>query len=242
MTELESSRNNTIRLNTFIASQLSIGRRQADVLIERGRVTVNGTRPTLGARITPAHDRVMVDRSFLPTQTTPTLTYLLFNKPVGYICSRRQQGDTKTIYALLPKRYHHLKPVGRLDKDSSGLLLLTNDGQLAHHLTHPKFSKIKRYEVTLDKPLAPLHYQLVNDHGIQLPDGPSKLQLERLAENDAHRWLATMHEGRNRQIRRTFAALGYTVTQLYRVQFGSLALEQLNGRLYQEIESKHLQR
>ncbi|MEK7152847.1 MAG: pseudouridine synthase, partial [Patescibacteria group bacterium] len=143
--------------------------------------------------------------------------------PAGYVVSREGQ-SSKTIYDLLPAELKHLKPIGRLDKDSSGLLLLTNDGILAHQLTHPRFQKVKVYELALDQPLQPLHRQMIHDIGIQLEDGPSKLILERLQEGNEKRWRVTMREGRNRQIRRTFAALGYRVIRLRRTHFGSYTL------------------
>src|SRR6266702_3368531 len=207
-----------IRLNKYIASALAIGRRQVDYLIEKGRVKVNGISPNLGARVRPG-DAITVNGKPLESETKPYI-YLALNKPAGYICSRRQQGETPTIYSLLPAAYQHLKPVGRLDKDSSGLILLTNDGDFAHNMTHPRFIKIKQYEVTLNKSLQPLHRQMISGFGIALPDGPSKFGLERVDEDDDNAWLVTMHEGRNRQIRRTFAALGYGVVQLHRTQFG----------------------
>jgi 23S rRNA pseudouridine2605 synthase len=223
-----------IRLNKLIASQLNVGRRQADTLIEAGRVRINGRPAQLGARVQPSKDIVSMDGKPLAA-VIQTFTYLLLNKPVGYVCSRRQQGNTPTIYTLLPKQYQHLKAVGRLDKDSSGLLLLTNDGDTAHRFMHPSFGKLKRYEAALDKPLSPLHKQTISEHGLQLPDGSSKLQLERPKENDDKQWLVSMHEGRNRQIRRTFAALGYTVTRLHRIQFGPMLLGELVPKHYTEI-------
>lgn len=223
-----------IRLNKFIAQRLSVGRRQADSLIEQGRVQVDGKRPILGAQIDPASHHVTVDGKTLAAEKT-NFAYLLLNKPAGYVCSRRQQGDTPTIYTLLPEKYHHLKPVGRLDKDSSGLLLLTNDGDFAHRLTHPRFAKQKQYHVTLDQPLQPLHRQMINDFGITLPDGPSKLQLERLEDRDDTKWRVIMHEGRNRQIRRTFAAIGYTVMRLHRTNFGTFQLANLKPGTFEEI-------
>lgn len=226
----------TIRLNKFIASQLAIGRRQADGFIEQGRVAVNAKPPILGAHINPSHDTVSIDGKPLNMQAHRRFTYLLLNKPVGYVCSRRQQGSAPTIYALLPKQYQHLKPVGRLDKDSTGLILLTNDGDTANRFMHPSFGKLKRYDVTLDLPLEPFHHQLIADHGIQLPDGPSKLQLQRFADGNQHRWLVTMLEGRNRQIRRTFAAIGYTVTRLHRIQFGPFNTDSLQGKTYSEVQ------
>lgn len=218
-----------IRLNKYIAQQLAIGRRAADDLISAGKVQVNGQPPQLGARV-QIDDEVIVQGKRLQVAHAPAFLYVLIDKPTGYVCSRRQQGDTPTIYQLLPPKYQHLKPVGRLDKNSSGLLLLTNDGDLAHQLMHPSFHKTKVYEVALDQPLAPLHHQMIADHGVVLPDGPSKLQLQRMRDGDDTQWQVTMHEGRNRQIRRTFAALGYEVTALRRTQFGALTLAQLGGK------------
>jgi 23S rRNA pseudouridine2605 synthase len=218
-----------IRLNKFIAQRLNVGRRAADDLISAGKVRINGAVPVLGARVNHG-DEVTADGTRLSFTDAPHFLYVLLDKPTGYVCSRRQQGDTPTIFSLLPAEYQHLKPVGRLDKDSSGLLLLTNDGDIAHQLMHPSFVKVKIYEVALDKPLVPLHKQMINDHGLQLPDGPSKLQLQKLHDGDDTQWQVTMHEGRNRQIRRTFAALGYNVTALRRTQFGRFSLHQLGKK------------
>ncbi len=218
------------RLNKFVALALGVSRRQADELIEQGKVTVNGQPAKLGQRITTA-DIIRYDNKPLTAQTHQLI---LLHKPVGYLCSRASQGGVPTIYELLPTNLHHLKPVGRLDKDSSGLILLTNDGDFAHQMTHPSFYKIKRYLVTLDQPLQPLHRQMINDFGVQLPDGPSRLTLERQHEGDDHRWIVQMSEGRNRQIRRTFAALGYTVTKLHRTDFGSYTLGDIKRGEFQE--------
>lgn len=217
------------RLNKFIAGQLSVGRRAADDLISGGKVKLNGAIPELGARVRNG-DTVTVNGKSLNNTTTPDLVYVLFNKPVGYVCSRRQQGDAQTIYSVLPAQYQHLKPVGRLDKNSSGLLLLTNDGDTAHHLLHPSFAKVKQYQVALDQPLQPLHQQMICDYGIALADGVSKLQLQRMHDGDDRQWLVIMHEGRNRQIRRTFSALGYEVTKLHRTHFGPYSIDQLHGK------------
>lgn len=200
-----------------------MSRRAADKAIEEGRVRINGVTPHAGQDVTET-DEVLLDGAKLNTPK-PVQTILL-NKPAGYVVSRDGQGS-KTIYDLLPPELHHLKPVGRLDKYSSGLLVLTNDGQLAQELTHPKYQKTKLYEIALDKPLAPLHRQMINDHGIQLEDGPSRLILERMEDGNDKRWRVTMREGRNRQIRRTFAALGYEVKKLHRAQFGNYQLADL---------------
>ncbi len=222
-----------MRLNKFIASATGMARRKADVAIVAGRVTINGAPARLGA-IVAATDDICLDGVHITHEQAdvPKLTVLL-NKPPNYVVSRDGQGSP-TVYDLLPASYRVLKPIGRLDKESSGLLLLTNDGVLAHELTHPSRQKLKVYEGSLDKPLQPLHRQLINDYGVMLDDGVSRLQLARLHDGDDRSWRITMYEGRNRQIRRTFAALGYTVTRLHRTAFGSYALGELPEGKYHE--------
>lgn len=212
-----------MRINKFVASASSLSRRGADDAISRGRVTVNGTAAEPGTAVSET-DIVTLDGRVL----TPvvTVTTIVFNKPVGYVCSRDGQGSS-TIYDILPAEYQHLNPVGRLDKDSSGLLLMTNDGQLAQELSHPKYEKTKVYEVRLNHALPALSRQIISDHGIMLEDGRSQFQLERMTEGDDKSWRITMHEGRNRQIRRTFSALGFIVTKLHRTHFGSYHLDGL---------------
>jgi 23S rRNA pseudouridine2605 synthase len=114
---------------------------------------------------------------------------------------------------------------------------LTNDGDLANELTHPSRQKLKIYEITLDKSLEPLHRQMISDHGLKLEDGLSKLQLGRKTDGKDKDWIVTMHEGRNRQIRRTFAALGYEVRVLHRTQFGVYTLDDLKEGTFREIKN-----
>ena len=114
-----------LRLNKFLAERIGVSRREADELIAAGKITINGKVATLGARL-DKNDKVCYNKNIIPFQAE--FFYLLFHKPVGYVCSRRAQGNAPTIYELLPARYHNLKTVGRLDKDPSGLILLTNDG------------------------------------------------------------------------------------------------------------------
>ncbi len=213
------------RLNKFLALHLGVSRRQADNLIEKGVVTINGTPAPLGARISDT-DTVFVNEK--PVNTETDFIYLAFHKPVGYVCSRRAQGDSPTIYELLPTEYRKLKTVGRLDRDSSGLILLTNDGDFAQRMTHPSYRKIKQYDVVLDRPLEPLHQQMISDFGVDLDDGKSQLTLERQSD-DRTEWQVTMSEGRNRQIRRTFTAVGYTVIALHRTKFGDYTLGDLES-------------
>jgi len=209
------------RLNKYIALHLGLSRREADEFIQRGRVSINGAIAELGRQVEPT-DKVSVDGKLVSNDTAHI--YLAFNKPVGYVCSRRAQGDNPTIYELIPKEYHQLKPVGRLDKNSSGIILLTNDGDFAFQMTHPKFHKVKVYEVSLDRDLEPLHQQMISDHGVTLEDGVSQLQLTRQSDDSRSDWIVTMSEGRNRQIRRTFSSLGYEVTDLHRTNFGNYSV------------------
>ena len=221
-----------IRLNKFLAERLGIARREADILIEAGKVTVNGKTAVLGARI-DKNDKVCYNGKVVDF-CVPYI-YLALNKPVGYVCSKKRQGDTPTLYELLPEKYRPLKAVGRLDKDSSGLILLTNDGDFAFRMTHPKFVKTKVYEVELDHALEPLHQQMIADYGVEIGDGVSKLGLVRL--DDEHKiFRVTMSEGRNRQIRRTFAALGYKVVALERKAFGKYSLSGLKSGDYLEVQ------
>lgn len=233
----------TQRLNKFLALSLGVSRRQADDLIEQGKITINDTTATLGARFIEG-DIIKCSGQVVSSRD---IKLIALHKPVGYICSRRRQGDTPTIYELLPTNLHNLKPVGRLDKDSSGLILLTNDGDFAFRMTHPSFVKQKRYHVALDSPLQPLHQQMISDFGVMLEDGGSRFMIERVTRHEATdelqgegvdvsnslrdstggaspSYIITMTEGRNRQIRRTFSALGYTVTKLHRTNFGNYSL------------------
>lgn len=220
---------NETRLNKFLALHTGISRREADELIMAKRVKINHQLATIGARVTKT-DKVYLDNK--PISPKPSPTYIMLNKPVGYVCSRRRQGDTPTIYELLPEKLRQLKPVGRLDKDSSGIILLTDDGDFAHRMTHPKFQKSKTYIVTLDKPLEPLHQQMITDFGVMLEDGKSQFIV---IATDAPTYEITMSEGRNRQIRRTFSALGYTVVKLHRTIFGIYNLDNLKSGKYSAI-------
>jgi 23S rRNA pseudouridine2605 synthase len=208
-----------MRINRFIARATGLSRRAADQAVAGNRVTVNGRPATLGTDV-GASDIVTLDGDAV---RTPEMTVTIaLHKPVGYICSRAGQGS-RTVYDLLPAELHHLKSVGRLDKDSSGLLLLTSDGDLANRLTHPRYAKEKVYEVSLDRALARDDRQRLGT-GVQLEDGTSNLHVE---HQDGTRLTVVMHEGRNRQIRRTFQALGYRVTRLHRTRFGAYNLDGL---------------
>jgi 23S rRNA pseudouridine2605 synthase len=222
-----------MRLNKYIALSTGLSRRAADAAIGEFRVGINGKTAKVGTEITGSDVVTLDGRTITPPVNRMTI---MLNKPAGYVVSRDGQGS-ETIYDLLPYGYDRLKPVGRLDKDSSGLILLTNDGDLANKLTHPSFQKTKVYEIALDNPLQPLHRQMISDHGIKLEDGVSKLQLDRIKEGNDKLWRISMHEGRNRQIRRTFESLGYDVVKLHRTTFGPYSLNELSEGVFKEIEA-----
>lgn len=247
-----------MRLNKFIATATGVSRRAADEMIAQNRVEIE-----LGQKKSPARIGQQIDEKshvFLDNHEImlpKTRALVMLNKPRGYVSSRAAQTKfARTLYELLPENLARLKTVGRLDKDSSGLILLTDDGDLAQNLTHPRYKKHKSYLVRLDKPLAPLHQQMITDFGVELADGKSQLGLTQiserveLSENDflalksarkidfsaREIWRVEMSEGRNRQIRRTFAALGYEVERLHRTDFGEYSLGDLGLGEFRKIE------
>lgn len=212
------------RINQFVAQATGLSRRAVDAAIKAGRIELNQRSAQLGDKVAVT-DLVTLDkRAITPAVKTQTI---MLNKPASYVCSRNGQGS-RTIYELLPAKYHRLKPIGRLDKDSSGLLLLTNDGQLANQLTHPSHRKTKVYEVELDQPLNKAAEQTISKTGVELEDGRSQFQLNAL-DASGLKWQITMTEGRNRQIRRTLVGLGYAVIKLHRTQFGPYKLDSLKS-------------
>lgn len=214
-----------MRLNKYLANNSQISRRGADEAIRSGRVLVNGKSVDLGYDVLDS-DKVTLDgRHVSPRLNTETI---ILNKPPGFVCSRDGQGS-QTIYDLIPSSLHHLKSVGRLDKYSSGLLLMTSDGDLAYNLTHPKFQKLKIYKIALNKPLSTNDLTHITKEGVMLEDGLSKLILDHINRTDYQNWKITMHEGRNRQIRRTFELLGYSLPKLHRTHFGDYELGNLKS-------------
>lgn len=221
-----------IRLNKFVAQSTGLSRRSADEAIESGRVSVNGQKAKVGQTVNLS-DLVTLDNQGL-ARTKKILVAL--NKPVGYVCSRNGQGSP-TVYDLLPKKYKDLSYVGRLDKESSGLLLFTNDGELNYSLTHPKFEKDKVYTVKLNKALNPKDKLEIETGKIFLDGKPSIMQLN----NGGPRVLKViLNEGRNRQIRRTFELLGYKIEKLHRISFGQYRLADLKAGEYTLVNNVNL--
>jgi 23S rRNA pseudouridine2605 synthase len=231
-----------IRLNKFLATAGIASRRKCDDIILAGRVKVNGKKITqLGTRIDDSIDKVICDEK--PIHSKNEFIYILLNKPKGVITTAEDQFQRKTVLDLLPIETR-LFPIGRLDIDSTGLLLLTNDGNLSNILIHPKYKVKKIYHVLLDKRIRPIAlYKL--EHGILL-DGkmtkPCKAKEIRVVDNCSLVEII-ISEGRNRQIRRMLAILGYEVEELDRISFGPLILSGLRRgewRLLTDSEIKIL--
>ncbi len=215
-----------MRINKFIALSTGVSRRYADKLIQNNVVRVNGTLANLGSIVDEKKDKVEVNNKLIKQVSGNKFIIIKFNKPTGYVVSKNGQGN-KTIYDLLPSQYSNLKPVGRLDKNSTGILLLTDDGDLIQKLTHPSNKKNKVYIVGLDKPLNKEGFNHISKYGVNLEDGLSKLKLIQINNSDYLNWKIIMTEGRNRQIRRTFDFLNYKVIKLHRISFDSYSLGSL---------------
>jgi len=192
-----------------------------------GRVTVNGEVVTeLGSRVDPSCDRVAVDG--VPVSPDGSDIYLMLNKPGGYLTTMDDPQGRPCVAQLMPMEQHPgLFPVGRLDFDTTGLLLLTTDGDLAYQLLHPRFHVEKRYEARVDGRLFDVELEPLR-RGITLDDGPCKpARVEVLEEGPTTRVACTISEGRKRQVKRMFKAIGHPVLELHRASFGPLQLGEL---------------
>ncbi len=222
------------RLARFLAHAGVASRRHAEILIAAGRVQVNGiTIREQGTRIHPQQDSVKVDGKHVQEQTR--LVYILLHKPAGYVTTVSDEQQRATVLDLLPVEIQQLRvyPVGRLDIDTSGLLLLTNDGDFALHMTHPRYETAKTYEAQIQG-LATSEKLDALRHGVIIAEDNGRHYKTASAEvsilqrgNTTMRLRIILHEGHKRQIRRMFDAIGHPVSQLIRVAVGPLTLHGL---------------
>ena len=222
-----------IRLNKFIANSGVCSRREADTLIQAGVVTVNGEVVTeLGTKVNVYKDEVKFNGEKLKGEEK---VYLVMNKPKGYVTTASDPHAEKTVMELLKGCPFRVFPVGRLDKSTTGVLMFTNDGELAEKLTHPSYDKKKIYQVSLDKPLKQEDYEKALA-GVELTDGKMAADELEFIDADDHRKLGIeIHSGKNRIVRRLFEALGYEVKALDRVYFAGLTKKGLKKGAWRKL-------
>jgi len=229
-----------VRLNKYLASAGVASRRKCDDLIKAGRVSVNErtvTEPWFD--LDPGRDAVEVEGK--PIEWLPDRVYLLLNKPAGVITTVSDPQGRATVMSLLEGAFkeRRLYPVGRLDADTTGALLLTDDGELAHRLTHPRYESSKEYSVLLEREVSGENVERLRQ-GILLEDGWVTPDSIRLKKPDLV--VLTLHEGRKRIVKRMFSSLGYTVVELHRRRFGGLSADDLPDGSWRELSLEEANR
>jgi 23S rRNA pseudouridine2605 synthase len=217
-------------------------RRRIAAIIKRGGISVNGVVvQSFNESVDPAKDVIAIDGKLILVRTEPVI-YLALNKPKGIISSTSDKRGFKTVIDILPEKYRQFRlyPVGRLDKDSTGLTLLTNDGDFALRLTHPRFEKEKEYVVRIGQSLKAEDRVKLQD-GVRLDDGKTSPARVKALKYPPFSYSVTIHEGRKRQVRRMLAALGYHVLELKRVRIGGLRLASLAEWEIRELTPREVQ-
>jgi 23S rRNA pseudouridine2605 synthase len=235
MTSSPRSPIDTVRLNKFIAQSGAASRRKADLLIEAGQVSINGrVIKELGTQVDPINDRVVVEG--LTIRLPNIKSYIAFYKPRGTLSTVSGPGETLEPF-LAEMRDPGLFHVGRLDKDSEGLLLITNDGEWANRVTHPRYQTSKEYELELDRAISTVEVERLLQ-GVELDDGLFKA--DALEEVGPKKLRVTIHDGRNRVLRRVFAQLGYEVNLLKRLRIGEVRLGRMKPGQWKSIDPQYI--
>lgn len=229
-----------IRLQKFLSQAGVASRRASEDLITAGRVSVNGKVVTeLGTRVDPDRDRVEVDGREVAAAEK---LWIALHKPRGYVVSRHDPQGRPTIYELIPEGFSGLFHVGRLDFDSEGLILLTNDGDAANRLLHPRYEMDRVYDVGVKGRVSDETIELLLS-GVELEDGPARaIEVKRRPSPGpgADRLLVTMREGRKREVRRLFEAVGHPVRRLIRKRFGPIELGTLRSGRWRRLSAWEL--
>lgn len=227
-----------IRLNKYIASSGLCSRRKADELIEQGVVSVNGKIVKELGFLVQEKDKVFVNKKLIrPVKHE----YYKFYKPAGYITTCDDEKGRKTIYDLLPESLYGLKPVGRLDRESTGLLILTNDGELINQLTHPSIKVPKIYIVSVDAKVSRNELEKLAN-GVEIEPGKiAYADISVLEIDNKHTLMQiTLYQGMNRQIRKMFETIGYEVKTLKRIQHATISIEGLKRGEFKPIKPKQI--
>jgi 23S rRNA pseudouridine2605 synthase len=224
-----------IRLQKFLAQAGVASRRSSEELIVGGRVSINGRIASeLGVRVDPKKDDVRVDgKRIRPAKSQ----WYALNKPRGFMSTRSDPEGRRTLYELVPTPMHRLFYVGRLDFDSEGLVLLTNDGDTAHRLLHPRYGVDREYDVEVKEQIDDSALEQLR-RGVQLDDGRARAHTVR--RKGGNRVVLTLREGRKREVRRMFAELGYDVIRLRRVRYGPIRLGDLPTGEWRELDEREL--
>ena len=232
----KTSSNRAERLNKILAAAGIASRRRADELISQGLVTVNGRKETkLGSQAIWGIDAIAVNGQPIPAP--PKKIYLILNKPFGYVCTLRDPEGRPTVRDLTERVKERIFPVGRLDFDSQGLLILTNDGELSYRLMHPKYHIPRTYKAIIDGSITNASVEQLK-RGILLDDGPSGPASVRVINRQHKRSVVriTIFEGRTREIRRMFETIGHKTLQLIRIGYGTLQLGDLKVGKYRHLK------
>lgn len=227
------------RINRYIALCTGCSRRDADKYIADGYVKVDGKRlEDMSTKVTPTSKVFLRDKLL----KFPRFSYYIFNKPAGYITTREDEKGRKTIYDILPKNMQEMKPVGRLDKDSSGLLILTNDGELINLMTHPKYKVPKKYKVSVQGKFTlndAYNFRQGVDIGEAQPAKAEMISLEK-TKRGLTEIILVLHQGYNRQIRRMVEKCGAEVVNLKRLSVGPVTLKNLKRNEFSAISQKEV--
>ncbi|NLO18419.1 MAG: rRNA pseudouridine synthase [Ignavibacteria bacterium] len=228
---LAKSKNEGIRINKFIASSGYCSRRKADELITDGRVSVNGKIIIELGTILKESDIVKIDGSEI--KHSARHKYIILNKPKDFICTKKDELSRKTVFDIV-KSNESLLTVGRLDRNTTGVILLTNDGELIFRLTHPKYGIERTYLVNLDKPLDEKSAQAISK-GVDLEDGRTSPCELLISPEDNKKVILLLREGKNREVRRIFEHFNYKVKQLDRKSFAGLSASKLRRGEYRHL-------